>query len=62
MPVCQSRLPQSVIEKRIPLLKQNLKIKIFIGTSENALLTQIWTAEIEDLRSELEAWSKKTAK
>ncbi len=27
-------------------LKQNLKIKTFVGTSENALLIQIWTALI----------------
>lgn len=25
-------------------LKQNLKIKTFVGTSENTLLIQIWTA------------------
>jgi IS4 transposase len=27
-------------------LKQNLKIKTFVGTSENALYIQIWTAVI----------------
>ena len=27
-------------------LKQNLKIKTFLGTSKNAVLTQIWTAMI----------------
>jgi len=27
-------------------LKQNLKVKTFVGTSENALLIQIWTALI----------------
>ena len=27
-------------------IKQNLKIKTFVGTSANALLTQIWTALI----------------
>lgn len=32
------------IEEFFRLLKQNLKIKTFIGTSQNALLTQIWTA------------------
>lgn len=32
------------IEEFFRLLKQNLKIKTFIGTSENALLIQIWTA------------------
>jgi hypothetical protein len=28
------------------VIKQNLKIKTFVGTSANALLTQIWTALI----------------
>jgi hypothetical protein len=32
------------IELFFKALKQNLKIKSFVGTSENALLTQIWTA------------------
>jgi IS4 transposase len=27
-------------------LKQNLRVKTFVGTSENALQTQIWTALI----------------
>ena len=27
-------------------MKQNLKIKTFVGTSENAVLVQIWTALI----------------
>lgn len=34
------------IEKFFRLLKQNLKIKTFVGTSENALQIQIWTAMI----------------
>jgi hypothetical protein len=34
------------IELFFKLLKQNLKIKTFIGTSKNALETQIWTAMI----------------
>jgi uncharacterized protein DUF4372/DDE family transposase len=34
------------IEVFFKTLKQNLKIKTFIGTSENALLIQIWTALI----------------
>ena len=34
------------IEVFFKTLKQNLKIKTFVGTSENALLTQIWTALI----------------
>jgi hypothetical protein len=34
------------IEEFFRLLKQNLKIKTFVGTSMNALLTQIWTALI----------------
>lgn len=34
------------IETFFKLLKQNLRIKTFVGTSPNALLTQIWTALI----------------
>lgn len=34
------------IEEFFRLLKQNLKIKTFVGTSMNALLAQIWTALI----------------
>src|SRR5207245_4132634 len=34
------------IEVFFKTLKQNLKIKTFVGTSENALLIQIWTAFI----------------
>ena len=34
------------IEEFFRLLKQNLKIKTFVGTSKNALMTQIWTALI----------------
>ena len=34
------------IELFFKALKQNLKIKTFVGTSANALLTQIWTALI----------------
>lgn len=34
------------IELFFKLIKQNLKIKTFIGTTENALKTQIWTAMI----------------
>lgn len=34
-------------------LKQNLKIKSFIGTSENAVMCQIWTAAICTLLVEL---------
>jgi hypothetical protein len=34
------------IEKFFRILKQNLKIKTFVGTSENALHIQIWTALI----------------
>lgn len=34
------------IELFFKLIKQNLKIKTFVGTSENALKTQIWTAMI----------------
>ena len=34
------------IEVFFKALKQNLKIKTFVGTSENALLIQIWTGLI----------------
>ena len=34
------------IELFFKMLKQNLKIKTFVGTSENALMIQIWTALI----------------
>jgi len=34
------------IERFFKALKQNLKIKTFIGTSENAVKTQVWTALI----------------
>ena len=34
------------IELFFKALKQNLKVKTFVGTSENALLIQIWTALI----------------
>lgn len=34
------------IEIFFKTIKQNLKIKTFVGTSGNALLTQIWTALI----------------
>jgi IS4 transposase len=30
-------------------LKQNLKVKTFVGTSENALFIQIWTAVIRSM-------------
>ena len=34
------------IELFFKALKQNLRVKTFVGTSENALYTQIWTALI----------------
>ena len=34
-------------------LKQNLKSKSFIGTSENAVMTQIWTAAVVTLLIEI---------
>jgi len=34
------------IEKFFRWIKQNLKIKTFIGTSENAVMTQVWVALI----------------
>jgi len=37
------------IELFFKALKQNLKVKTFVGTSENALYTQIWTALISML-------------
>jgi hypothetical protein len=37
------------IEKFFRAIKQNLKIKTFVGTSENALHIQIWTALIATL-------------
>jgi len=37
------------IELFFKAIKQNLKVKTFIGTSENALYTQIWTALISIL-------------
>jgi len=36
------------IEIFFKTLKQNLKIKTFVGTSENALKIQIWTALIRN--------------
>jgi hypothetical protein len=40
---------RSTIELFFKALKQNLHIKTFVGTSENALQTQIWTALISML-------------
>ena len=34
------------VDELFKALKQNLHIKTFVGTSENALQTQIWTALI----------------
>ncbi len=39
------------IELFFKALKQNLRIKTFVGTSSNALQIQIWTALIALLRS-----------
>lgn len=54
------------IELFFKAIKQNLRIKTFVGTSKNALLTQIWTAliaililKIMALRSKL-GWSLST--
>ena len=54
------------IELFFNAIKQNLRIKTFVGTSNNALLTQIWTAliailmlKIMALRSKL-GWSLST--
>lgn len=34
------------VDELFKALKQNLRVKTFVGTSENALQTQIWTALI----------------
>ena len=44
------------IELFFKALKQNLKVKSFVGTSENALLVQIWTALIAILALKLIQW------
>lgn len=41
------------IELFFKKIKQNLKIKTFIGTNENAVMSQIWTAAIVTLLTEL---------
>ena len=41
------------IELFFKKVKQNLKVKSFVGTSENAVMTQIWTAAIAVLILEL---------
>ena len=42
---CQKKQGDSVqIECFFKMLKQNFKIKSFIGTSENAVKNQVWTA------------------
>ena len=41
------------IELFFKRIKQNLVIKSFVGTSENAVMTQIWTAAIAILMLEL---------
>lgn len=41
------------IELFFKKLKQNLKIKSFIGTSKNAVMTQIWTAAVATLLIEI---------
>ena len=33
-------------------IKQNLKIKTFVGTSPNAIMIQIWTAVIYNIRND----------
>ena len=42
-----------LIELFFKRIKQNLVIKTFVGTTENAVMTQIWTAAIAILLSEL---------
>lgn len=41
------------IELFFKKLKQNLKIKSFIGTSENAVMMQIWTAAVATMLIEI---------
>ena len=41
------------IELFFKRIKQNLVIKTFVGTTENAVMTQIWTAAIAILLLEL---------
>lgn len=41
------------IELFFKKIKQNLKIKSFIGTNENAVMSQIWTAAIVTLLIEV---------
>jgi hypothetical protein len=41
---CRRRV--SLKRKLLKALKQNLKVKSFVGTSQNALLIQIWTVLI----------------
>lgn len=41
------------IELFFKKLKQNLKIKSFIGTSENAVMMQVWTAAVATMLIEI---------
>ena len=43
---CVDTLADILLELFFKWIKQNLKIKTFLGTSENAVLTQIWVAMI----------------
>jgi len=47
------------VELFFKAIKQNLKIKTFVGTSKNAILTQIWIAMITYL---LLAYARHSAK
>jgi hypothetical protein len=49
------------IELFFKWIKQNLKIKTFIGTSENAVLIQIWTAMIAYLLTEYLRFKSRTS-
>ncbi len=49
------------IELFFKWIKQNLKIKTFIGTSENAVKIQIWTAMIAYLLTEYIRFKSKTS-
>lgn len=48
------------IELFFKWIKQNLKIKTFLGTSENAVLIQVWTAMIAYLLTEYIRFKSKT--
>ena len=42
-------------------LKQNVRIKTFVGTSSNAVRTQVWTALIRDAAAALFAVARRSS-